>query len=308
MNDRALIVGEALVDIVRRGDDAPVEHVGGSPLNVAVGLGRLDRDVRLATSLGTDERGTRIARHLDSSGVALTPGSVTAERTATASATIGRDNAATYEFDIAWDPELPVPSPDAVLVHTGSIATVLEPGCDAVAELIEQQSRISTVSFDPNVRPALIADETRGRRRIARLVALSDVVKVSDEDLMWIEPGREPLDIARDWLSLGPALVAVTRGASGAVAVCRAGVVEVPAKKVEVVDTVGAGDAFTVGLLDALWTLGLLGAHRREALRMIGVDDLDFVLRTAAVSSALTVARPGADLPTKAQRDAEVAP
>ncbi|MFD6857384.1 carbohydrate kinase [Rhodococcus sp. NPDC060090] len=306
MNGRALIVGEALVDIVRRGDDDPVEHVGGSPLNVAVGLGRLDREVRLATSLGDDERGGRIVRHLDASGVALTPGSVSATRTATASATIGDDNAATYEFDIVWQPELPEPSADTVLVHTGSIATVLEPGCDAVADLVEKQAETSTVSFDPNIRPALIDDEVRGRERIARLVALSDVVKVSDEDLAWVEPGRDPLDVARDWLSRGPAIVAVTRGAAGAVAVCRAGVVDVPARKVEVVDTVGAGDAFTVGLLDALWTLGLLGADRRDALREMGVDDLESVLRTAAVTSALTVARAGADLPTRAQRDEAV--
>jgi fructokinase len=308
MNGQALIVGEALVDIVRRGGDDPVEHVGGSPLNVAVGLGRLDREVRLATSLGADERGGRIARHLDASGVVLTQSSVSAMRTATASATIGDDNAATYEFDIAWQPRLPEPSADAVLVHTGSIATVLEPGCDAVADLIEQQAQTSTVSFDPNIRPALIADDARGRERIARLVALSDVVKVSDEDLAWVEPGRDPLDVACDWLSRGPAIVAVTRGAAGAVAVCRAGVVEVPARKVDVVDTVGAGDAFTVGLLDALWTLGFLGAEQRERLREIGTGDLESVLRTAAVTSALTVARAGADLPTRAQRDRAVTP
>ncbi|NLU62229.1 carbohydrate kinase [Rhodococcus sp. HNM0563] len=308
MSGRALIVGEALIDIVRRGDEKPVEHVGGSPLNVAVGLGRLDREVRLATSVGADERGRRIVGYLDASGVALTDGSVSPTSTATASARIGDDNAATYEFDISWQPELPSPDPGPVLVHTGSIATVLEPGCDAVADLVEQQARTSTISFDPNIRPALIGDDQRGRERIARLVALSDVVKVSDEDLAWVAPGHDLLDIARDWLSRGPSIVAVTRGASGAVAVCRAGVVELPAKKVDVVDTVGAGDAFTVGLLDALWDLGLLGAEQRETLSEIGVADLESVLHAASSISALTVARPGADLPTRAQRDRAVTP
>lgn len=172
--------------------------------------------------------------------------------------------------------------------------------------------RAAGAHVDDQLRPQHPAGadrrDQRGRERIARLAALSDVVKVSDEDLAWVAPGRDPLDIARDWLSRGPSIVAVTRGASGAVAVCRAGVVEVPAKKVDVVDTVGAGDAFTVGLLDALWELGLLGAEQRERLRKIGVGDLESVLHTASSMSALTVARPGADLPTRAQRDQAVTP
>ncbi|MGW0027472.1 carbohydrate kinase family protein [Rhodococcus sp. NPDC003383] len=304
MNGHALVVGEALVDIVQRDGKEPVEHVGGSPLNVAVGLGRLGRAVRFTTRVADDPRGTRIIDHLAGSGVSLTPGSAAAERTATAQATIDDRGAAHYEFDIAWDPVEPPPTVDAVLVHTGSIAVVLEPGCDLVAELVAQQSSASTVSFDPNIRPALISDVARGRARIERLVALADVVKASDEDLAWFAPDRDPLDTARDWLSRGPAIVVVTRGAEGAVAVCAAGVVEVPAVQVEVADTVGAGDAFTAGLLDGLWTRGLLGADRREALRAITVDDLRDVLGTAAWTSALTVARAGADLPTRAERDA----
>ncbi|MFF0240643.1 carbohydrate kinase [Rhodococcus pyridinivorans] len=304
MNGHALVVGEALVDIVHRGGAEPVEHVGGSPLNVALGLGRLGRPVQFTTRVGTDARGRRIVDHLAASGVSLTPGSAAAERTATAQAEIDEKGSATYEFDIVWDPVEPPPSVDAVLVHTGSIATVLEPGCDLVAELVAQQAGTSTVSFDPNVRPALIDDPARGRERIERLVSLADVVKASDEDLTWFAPDRDPLDTARDWLSRGPAIVAVTRGEQGAVALCAAGTVEVPAVRVEVVDTVGAGDAFTTGLLDGLWTCGLLGADRRERLRGIGIDDVREVFDIAAWTSGLTVARAGADLPTLADRTA----
>ncbi|MEE2035275.1 carbohydrate kinase family protein [Rhodococcus chondri] len=306
MNGHALVVGEALVDIVHRGGDDPVEHVGGSPLNVAVGLGRLGRTVHFMTRLAADERGRRIIEHLDSSGVHLTPGSAAASRTATAKAVLDPEGRATYEFDIDWHPVVPPPTVDALLIHTGSIATVLEPGCDTVAELVAQQSATSTVSFDPNIRPALIADEQRGRARIEHLVGLSDIVKASDEDLAWFAPGQDPVVTAREWLSRGPAIVAVTRGSGGALAMSAAGTVDIPAVQVDVVDTVGAGDAFTAGLLDALWTQKLLGADRRDTLRGIRTDALRAALETAAWTSALTVGRAGADLPTREQRDRAV--
>lgn len=306
MSGHALVVGEALVDIVRRGESEPVEHVGGSPLNVALGLGRLGRPVHFVTRVAADPRGNRIIEHLAGSGVVLTPGSAAAARTATAQATLDHSGAATYEFDITWDPVEPPPTVDAILAHTGSIATVLEPGCDLVADLVAQQAATATVSFDPNIRPALIGDDEAGRTRIERLVDLADVVKVSDEDLSWYAPGRDPADIARDWLSRGPAVIAVTRGDKGAFALCRAGTADVDVVRVEVVDTVGAGDAFTTGLLDALWSLGLLGAERRSDLHAISVADLRWAMDTAAVTAGLTVARAGADLPTRDERDRAV--
>lgn len=306
MSGHALVVGEALVDIVHRGDDNPVEHVGGSPLNVAVGLGRLARPVHFVTRLAPDDRGRRIIDHLDASGVRLTPGSAAAAHTATAKAMLDRQGRATYDFDIDWHPVLPPPTVDAILIHTGSIATVLEPGCDTVAELVAQQSAASTVSFDPNIRPALIRDEARGRARIERLVGLADIVKASDEDLAWFAPGQDPVETAREWLRRGPAIVVVTRGAGGALAMNSVGTVEIPAMKVDVVDTVGAGDAFTAGLLDSLWTQNLLGADRRENLHRIGLDALRVALETAAWTSALTVGRAGADLPTRDERDRAV--
>ena len=191
-----------------------------------------------------------------------------------------------------------------MVAHTGSIAAVLEPGCRATVALLDAYHLSATITFDPNVRPALIEDEEQARGRIDRLVERCDVVKASDEDLRWIDPNRSPEQVAQTWLELGPSIVAVTLGERGAFAMCAAGIARVRARPVDVVDTVGAGDAFMTGLIDALWSLGLLGADRRTELRRVSVDTLTGVLQTAALSSALTVARAGADLPDRAARDA----
>jgi fructokinase len=211
---------------------------------------------------------------------------------------------ADYVFDLEWQLSgIPTAAPP-VMVHTGSIAAVQEPGCLAVAALIDAYRVSATVSVDPNVRAALIVDQGVARDRIERLVQRSDVVKASDEDLRWIDPDRTPEQIARTWLTLGPSIVVVTTGANGAFAVCAAGRAEVAARPVQVVDTVGAGDAFMVGLIDWLWRSDLFGADRRENLRRIGLDALTAALDAATLLSALTVSRAGADLPDRAARDA----
>ena len=301
------MIGEALIDIVERDRQILGEHVGGSPLNVAVGLARLGRDVDFLTHIGDDARGRRIVDYLKVSGVKLVSGSLSAARTPTALATLDASNAATYVFDLEWQlsgtPEVAPP----VVAHTGSIASVLEPGCRATAALLDAYHVSATITFDPNVRPALIADDGIARGRIDRFVQRADVVKVSDEDLRWIDPNRSPEQMAQTWLNSGPAIVAVTMGSEGSFAVCRAGMVRVPARTVTVIDTVGAGDAFMTGLIDGLWGLGLLGADRRSALRGISTQALEMVIQNAALTSALTVARAGADLPDRATRDAAAA-
>jgi fructokinase len=301
---RALVIGEALIDIVEREGHVTGEHVGGSPLNVAVGLARLGRGVDFLTHIGTDARGRRIADYVKASGVQLVSGSATAEHTPTARASLDASGAASYVFDLDWQlagtPEVAPP----LVAHAGSIATWLEPGCRATAALLDTYHLSATVTFDPNVRPALVEDADTVRGRIDRLIERSDVVKASDEDMRWIDPNRSPEQIARTWLGLGPSIVAVTMGEAGAFAMCEAGPVRVAAQPVNVVDTVGAGDAFMSGLIDALWSLGLLGTEQRPQLRRIGLDALNVVVQTAALSSALTVARAGADLPDRATRDA----
>jgi len=301
------VIGEALIDLVERAGTVRAEHVGGSPLNVAVGLARLGRQVDFLTNIGADARGRRISDYVKSSGVQLVPGSQRAARTPTALASLDSAGSATYTFDIDWQltgtPEVPPP----VVVHTGSIAAVLEPGCLAVAALVDTYHLSATLTFDPNVRPALITHADTARARIGGLLERADVVKASDEDLRWIDPTRTPEQIAAGWLAMGPSIVVVTLGDAGAFAMCAAGTVRVPAFDVDVVDTVGAGDAFMTGLIDALWSLDLLGADRRSQLAAIDTHTLTTAVRAAALMAALTVARAGADLPDRVERDAAAA-
>ncbi len=305
---RALVIGEALIDIVESDGRIVGEFVGGSPLNVAVGLGRLGRGVDFLTHIAEDDRGKRIIEYVENSGVQLVSGSTGASRTPTAVATLDAAGSAHYQFDIDWQlagtPEVATP----LLVHTGSIATVLEPGCRATAALLDAYRMSATITFDPNVRADVVQDDDIARGRIDRLIERADIVKVSADDLRWVDPRHSPEQIARAWLEVGPSIIAVTSGRQGAFAVCRAGSVSVPARPVQVADTVGAGDAFMSGLLDALWSRDLLGADRRRDLARIGADALEGVLRSAALSAALTVARPGADLPDRAALDAAAQP
>jgi fructokinase len=301
---RGLVVGEALIDIVERDGRITGEHVGGSPLNVAVGLARLGHDVDFLTHIGDDPYGRRIAEYVKLAGAQLVSGSTTATSTPTARVSVDQSGRADYAFNLDWQLSgIPAVAPP-IVVHTGSIAAVQEPDCLVVAELVDTYRVSATVSFDPNVRPALITGRNLARERIERLVQRSNVVKASDEDLRWIDPDRTPEQIARTWLALGPSIVVVTRGAKGAFALCAAGQVQVAARPVQVVDTVGAGDAFMVGLIDWLWRSGLLGADRREALRRIRLDALAAALESATLLSALTVARAGGDLPDRSPLDA----
>ena len=291
---RGLVIGESLIDIVERD-----EHVGGSPLNVAVGLARLGRDVDFLTHIGDDPRGRRIAEYVNAAGVHLVSGSQSAARTAVAQLTVDENGSADYVFDLDWQlSATPMVAPP-LFVHTGSIAAVQEPGCLAVAALVDTYHVSATITFDTNVRPSLIVDGDLARERIEHLVERSDIVKVSEEDLCWIDPDRPPERIAQTWRTLGPSVVAVTMADRGAVAVCAAGEVRVPARPVQVVDTIGAGDAFTVGLIDALWAQGLLGGQRRGELARIDLDALTAALEAASNAAALTVARAGADLPDR---------
>jgi len=295
MSSRALVIGEALIDIV-----AGQEHVGGSPLNVAVGLARLGRHVDFLTHIGDDARGRRITDYIKTSGAQLVSGSSSATRTAAAVAAIADDGAASYAFDLDWKLSGTPPVAPPVVLHTGSIAAVRDPGCLALAALVDAYRVSATISFDPNVRPSVIEDRDLALERIEHLVERSGVVKVSEEDLRWLYPEHEPAQIAASWLASGPAIVALTMGERGALAFSAAGEAAVPARPVRVVDTVGAGDAFMVGLLDTLWSLDLLGADRRDRLRRIGLDSLTSALETAVAASALTIARSGADLPDRA--------
>jgi fructokinase len=156
-----------------------------------------------------------------------------------------------------------------------------------------------TVSYDPNIRPALLADRASERTRVERQIAHADLVRTSAADMAWLYPGSDPVAIANRWLAGRPALVVVTRGELGCVALTAAGTITVPARPVRVVDPVGAGDAFTAALLAGLYGADRLGGGWPAG--GVALAQLTGILAAAATAAALTCARPGADPPTAAE-------
>jgi fructokinase len=306
-----VVVGEALVDLVgQRGGRTLAAHPGGSPANVALGLARLGNPVTLKTRIGRDAFGAMIREHLEASGVVVDAGpDEDAVATSLAIAMLAA-GIATYDFRLEWDVGSLVPLPvETRCLHTGSLATALSPGNANVVDLMEREHerRRVTVSYDPNVRPALMGEAAQARQDVERLVALTDVVKVSDEDLRWLYPDRGFEAVAHAWLASGPALVVVTCGGAGVYALSAGLEMRRPAIAIDLVDTVGAGDSFTSGLLDGLRRADLIGAARHEALAAIDEATLVDVVDEAARIAAITCSRPGADPPTRAQLGAGAA-
>ena len=297
------MIGETLIDEVVS-DTAPMRaHVGGSPMNVAVGLARLGHPTQFVGRYGEDDYGRMIQQHLRENSVAFPVDADTAP-TSVATARLDPAGGASYAFQLVW--ELPGPADrkdilldGTTLLHTGSIATMLSPGADDVLALVTAAHPFATITYDPNCRPTIIRDVDHAREQAERFVALADVVKASDEDLQWLYPEQPPEVSARAWLDAGAAVVVVTRGSKGPWGVSRAGEASVAAPSTSVVDTVGAGDSFMAALLGALVDLELDGAHRRDALRRITRDQLTGMLRYAARAATITVSRPGADPPSR---------
>ncbi|GAA0976547.1 Fructokinase [Nocardioides aquaticus] len=277
-----LVVGEALVDVVLDPDGGRREMPGGSAANVAVALARLGRPVRFATSYARDRLGGLVADHLAASGVEHAGDPRVLARTSTAEATLAPDGSASYVFDLEWRLG-PMPDLTPRAVHVCSIGAVLDPGCRDVLAALERFGDAALVTYDVNVRPSITGTGPEVVARVERVAALADVVKASDEDLEALWPGLGEAGTAQHLLGLGASGVVVTRGASGAAWYDGRGVTEVGAVLLGVADTIGAGDTFSAGILDALW------------------DDPDRdraeVLAHAARLAAVTVSRPGADPP-----------
>ena len=295
------MIGESLIDVVRRYDGHVDLSPGGSPANVAITLGRLGHAPTLLTSIGDDEPGDLLRRWLAASGVEVA--AVRAPRTATATATLDEGGSASYEFDIEWSlAGAPDRRDDSIgVVHTGSIAAITEPGATAVVDIIRSLRKQSLVTYDPNMRPALMPDQAGSRSRVEALVALADVVKASDEDLRWLYPEKDPIESAAHWQTMGPAIVVVTLGPYGATALTQNGVYTIAAPAVRVVDTVGAGDTFMGAMIDAFVEAGYASAAARSELASISHDAVDAVLRRAASAAAVTVSRLGADPPWRGE-------
>ncbi|MFF1881934.1 carbohydrate kinase [Pseudarthrobacter sp. NPDC058196] len=291
-----MVVGEALVDIVvsPRGT---VAHPGGSPANVAYGLGRLGVDTALLTSIGDDHYAAAIEDHLRSAGVRLLPGSRRQGTTATATAVLASDGSARYNFDIQWDLPRTAPATLPKVLHTGSIATFLAPGAAAVRGLLEQSHQRCLVTYDPNIRPALLGSYGEAKTIFEELLPFTDVVKLSDEDAHWLYPRRPLEEISRHILDLGAGLVAITRGVDGSMLTTRDAHVPVPPVTAAVADTIGAGDSYMSALIYGLLMRGTDG---------MAPSVLEALGRMASKAAAITVGRPGAQPPTLDELQSDV--
>lgn len=306
------VCGEALIDLVDDGDGLFRAHPGGSPANVAVGLSRLEIPVALIARVSQDAFGRLLRAHLIDNGVDLRYLVTAAELSTLAVVSLDGAGVASYAFyangtaDWQWESgQLPAALPaEVVALHSGSLALSIEPAASMVTELLRSERARGqvTISLDPNVRPAFEDDQAAARRRVERQVGLADVVKASAEDLAWLAPGESPSHVARRWQELGPKIVIVTLGETGALAVGPNGQeINRSSPPVELVDTVGAGDAFTAGLLAAMERNELLGAPNRSALAALSAETLATVIDEAALVAAITCSRRGADSPTRDQ-------
>ncbi|MGY2873524.1 fructokinase [Marmoricola sp. URHA0025 HA25] len=296
-----VVVGEALVDVVEdpRGPEHHRETVGGSPLNVATTLAGLDVPTMLITEVGRDDRGDRIVEQVEASGAELIAAPATTGRTATATVTL-ESGEASYDFDIGWAlPHQELPQCDAL--HVGSLGTVLEPGRNSVLDLVEQAwARDVFVSYDPNVRAPLVADPVQAWRDLESLAGRTHLVKLSDQDVAVLHPGADPEDIARSLLQGDRTeLVLLTLGGDGAVALAGDVAVRVPSMSVEVVDTVGAGDAFMAATLAVLYEDSAFGSHGGGL--PTDQERLERLLRAAVEVAGITCSRPGAAAPTRSE-------
>lgn len=302
MNACALIVGEALIDEVVEPSRIS-RYPGGSPANVALGLSRLDLVTRLHTTIGDDADGEVIRAYLGESGVVLTPQSATAAPTSKAVAILAEDGSASYEFSLTWDPrnldDLGAPR----VIHAGSLGAFLDPGSDITRDIVRRgRAAGAIITFDPNVRPSLVPHTDRARKLFKALAFSSHVTKLSDEDAAFLFPSKS-LDYVLDLLTDGGVAVAgITRGSKGAVLSSGESRVIIPPVKTVVADTVGAGDSFMATLI---WALIFEGEGwdgrpvRPDRLQEVGVK--------AAHAAAITVSRPGANLPVLSELTAAAA-
>ncbi|MFT3800206.1 MAG: carbohydrate kinase [Burkholderiaceae bacterium] len=302
-----LVCGEALMDVYVRESTATGllldARVGGSPFNVAVGLARLGQPVRLLSGLSRDAAGRRLMQALADEGVDTGLVVRTAAPTTLGVVSVDADGVPSYAFhncgtaDLALSPEIVPPIPAEVrALQFGSYAMVIEPTGSTLQALAARQREHRLLAFDPNVRLNVEPDIGRWREVVDRMVRLAHLVKVSDEDLGLLDPGRSPEDVARAWLALGPEIVVVTRGATGSEAWTRRTHVAVPSQPVDVVDTVGAGDTFQAALLT--W-LAEHDALSPQDLGSLGEDRIAAMLRFGARAASITCSRLGANLPRR---------
>lgn len=306
---RIAFMGEALIDFTSQaGGDGALGfegHVGGSPLNAAIASARLGQPTGLLTQLSTDLFGERILGYLQRNGVdtRFVPRSAAPSTLAFVERTPQTNRYAFYaagSADATWSP-LPLPElpPECAFLHYGSIAMLQQPASGTILDMVRASAGQRVVVLDPNVRPSLIGDMVLYREHVAQWAGLSDLVKLSDEDAGLLAPGQPLGALAADYLAAGARAVVVTQGAAGAT-LWRAGhaSLAVAAPRVQVADTIGAGDTFTAGLSVALLAQGVQRPAQLDAL-----DDGAWrsAMRFAATAAALNCTHEGADPPALAE-------
>ena len=288
-----MVAGEALADLVANAEGGYDVHLGGGPFTAARTLARLGRPAWFAGAISTDRLGTRLREALVTDGVRLDAVTLTDLPTTLAVVDVDNEGSARYRFYVEGTS---APSLQAVVVpagvaalHVGTLGLVLEPMASVIEDLVTGAPLDALVLVDPNCRPELISDRRAYRERLDRVLARADLLKASVEDLAYLEPDARPAEAAR---RLGAPAV-VTAGAEGALAVTRDDTVTVPSRRVRVVDTIGAGDAFGGGLL-AWWT--------ERGLGQAALGDAAALAEAAAFGARVSehvVARPGADPPRR---------
>ena len=292
------VCGEVLIDLIPGADGARVGHVGGGPANTAKALARLGQDVQFIDGISTDADGVAARKELLEDEVKLDLALTSDKPTCLAIVSLASNGSASYEFKIAgtatfdfsldWLPDPARYKPN--VLHIGTLATVIQPGADVLYDWALRVAEFAPIVFDPNIRPAFLADRDLYEAAVEKWATISSVIKVSDDDLAWLYPGQNYADVAARWISDGAALVVVTRGAQGIIGFTSEGPVEVEGAKITVADTVGAGDTVGAIIVEAMAEKGVL-ALTGGVLRA--------TLHRAAVAAGITCSRKGAQPPYK---------
>jgi len=292
------VCGEVLIDLIPDESGERVPHVGGGPANTAKALARLGHDVYFIDGISSDKYGQMSRQELLDDEVKLDLALNSDKPTCLAIVSLNENGGASYEFEIngtatfdfsdSWLPDPSRYKPN--VLHIGTLVTVIQPGADVLYDWAMQVAEFAPIVFDPNVRSVVMNDRDKYLAAVEQWVAISSVVKVSDDDLAWLYPEQQYADVAGRWINDGAALVVVTRGADGLVGFTADGVVEVPGVKVEVADTVGAGDTVGAIVVEAMAEKGILN---------LTGDTLKAVLNRAAVAAGITCSRKGAQPPYK---------
>ncbi|HEX5620166.1 MAG TPA: carbohydrate kinase [Solirubrobacteraceae bacterium] len=299
-----VVAGEALYDLVLQGPTDDLRgHPGGAAFNAARTVGRLEQPIAYLGRVSNDTFGLRLQRMLADDGVQLDSLVRTEDPTTLALAEVDHEGVARYRFYErgtavpGLTPEVAIEAlPERVdILHVGTLAITLEPVASALEAVVEHVADNALIAVDPNIRPTVIDDEDGYRARLARILSRSHVVKVSEEDLEWLDGDQPPVEAVRGLLAQGPTLGLLTRGPNGALVVTRTAEVAVPAPRAKVVDTIGAGDAFGGGFL-AWWS------ERGLTRDDLGTIDLAVEATTfACLVAARTCSRPGAEPPYRSE-------